>query len=74
MALCVKRTEEIDNRRVMLKVQLLSGVAQQDEREEEKGDTEQEVSDVAAFLAVYQHDAKEECGEHHHGEVYIVAQ
>ena len=67
MALRIEGTEEVDNRRIMLQVECLACTAQQNEREEEEGDTKEEISEITALLAIYQHDAEEECREHDDG-------
>ena len=67
MALRIEGTEEVDNCRIMLQVECLTRTAQQYEREEEEGDTKEEISEIPALLAIYQHDAEEECREHDDG-------
>ena len=64
MTLCIKRTKEIDNRRIMFQIESLTRTTQQNEREEEKGDTEEEISKIPALLAIYQHNAEEERREY----------
>ena len=64
MALRIEGTEEVDNCRIMLQIKSLACTAQQNEREEEKGDTEKKISKIPALLAIYQHDAEEERREH----------
>ena len=60
MALRIEGTEEVDNCRIMLQVECLTRTAQQYEREEEEGDTKEEISEITALLTIYQHDAEEE--------------
>ena len=48
----------------MLQVERLTRIAQQNEREEKEGDTKEEISEITALLAIYQHDAEEERREH----------
>ena len=67
MALRIEGTEEVDNCRIMLQVERLTRTAQQYEREEEKGNTEKEISKIPALLAIYQHNAEEERRENHDG-------
>ena len=67
MTLRIEGTEEVDNCRIMLQIKSLACTAQQNEREEEKGDTEKEISKIPALLAIYQHNAEEERRENHDG-------
>ena len=64
MTLRIEGTEEVDNCRIMLQVERLTRIAQQNEREEKEGDTKEEISEITALLAIYQHDAEEERREH----------
>ena len=64
MALRIEGTEEVDNCRIMLQIECLTRTAQQYEREEEEGDTKEEIAEITALLAIYQHDAEEERREH----------
>ena len=67
MTLRIEGTEEVDNCRIMLQIKSLACTAQQNEREEEKGDTEKKISKIPALLAIYQHNAEEERRENHDG-------
>ncbi len=60
MTLCIKRTKEIDNRRIMFQIESLTRTTQQNEREEEEGDTKKEISEITALLTINQHNAEEE--------------
>ena len=57
MTLGIERAKEVDDRRVMRQVERLARIAQQHQREEEEGYTEEEITDIAATLTVNKHDA-----------------
>ena len=60
MTLRIKRSKEIDNRRIMFQIESLTRTTQQNEREEEEGDTKKEISEITALLTINQHNAEEE--------------
>ena len=64
MTLCIKRSKEIDNRRIMFQIESLTCTTQQNEREEEEGDTKKEISEITALLTINQHNAEEERREY----------
>ena len=74
MTLRIKRTEEIDDRRIVFQIKIFSCTTQEDEGEEEESNTKKEIAEIAPFLTVYQHDTQEECGEHDYREIDIIAQ
>ena len=74
VALCVERAEEADDRGVVLQVQLLACRTEQHQREEQEGNTKEEVANVSLTLRVDEHDAQKERGIHHCREVNVVSQ
>ena len=74
MTLRIKRTEEIDDRRIVFQIEVLSCPTQENEGEEEKSNTKKEITEIAAFLAINEHDAEEERREDDYREIDIVAE
>ena len=52
MALRIKRTEEIDDRRIVFQIEILSCTTQEDEGEEEESNTKKEIAEIAFLLAI----------------------
>ena len=73
MAVDVERGEECHCLRIVFEVEFLSGGAEEHQGEKQEGYAEKEIAEIALALAVDEDDAEEECGEDHHGEVYVVA-
>ena len=52
MALRIKRTEEIDDRRIVFQIEVLSCPTQEDKGEEEKSNAKEEIAEIAFLLAI----------------------
>ena len=52
MTLRIKRTEEIDDRRIVFQIEILSCPTQENEGEEEKSNAKEEISEIAFLLAI----------------------
>lgn len=74
MTFGIKRAKEVDDRRIVFQVECLSCATQQDEGKEKESDSKEEVAEVAAFLAINEHDAEEERREDNNRQIHIVAE